>query len=70
MKLGMINSAFAQVGTDTVAGLKHIARIGLDCVDIGTEATGISKQEVRRVARTCEQLDLPIVSLPFSTLGN
>ena len=69
MKLGMINSAFAQAGMDTAAGLKHIARIGFDCVDIATEAVGISKKEIRVVARTCEQLALPIVSLPFSALG-
>lgn len=69
MKLGMINSAFAQVGMDTAAGLKHIARIGFDCVDIATEAVGISTKEIRLVARTCEQLALPIISLPFSALG-
>jgi sugar phosphate isomerase/epimerase len=69
MKLGMINSAFAQAGVDTAAGLKHIARIGFDCVDIGTEAMGISKKEISQVARTCERLGLPIVSLPFSALG-
>lgn len=69
MKLGMINSAFAQVGMDTAAGLKHIARIGFDCVDIATEAVGISKKEISLVARTCDRLGLPIVSLPFSALG-
>jgi hypothetical protein len=30
MKLGIINSAFAQVGMDKVEGLEHIARIGSD----------------------------------------
>jgi sugar phosphate isomerase/epimerase len=69
MKLGLINSAFAQTGVDTVTGLKHIARIGFDCVDIATEAVGIAKKEVSRVARACEKLGLPIVSLPFSALG-
>lgn len=69
MKLGMINSAFAQAGVDTAAGLKHIARIGFDCVDIGTEAMGVSKKEISLVARTSERLGLPIVSLPFSALG-
>ena len=36
MKLGIINSAFGQAGVDTATGLKHIARIGFDCVDIFT----------------------------------
>jgi sugar phosphate isomerase/epimerase len=69
MKLGIINSAFAQAGIDTVAGLEHIARIGFDTVDIGTEACGISAREVRRVARATEKLGLPVISLPFTALG-
>jgi sugar phosphate isomerase/epimerase len=69
MKLGIINSAFYQAGVDTVTGLKHISRIGFDCVDIATEAVGISKQEVLRVARTAEKLKLPIISLPFTASG-
>lgn len=69
MKLGIINSAYAQAGIDTTTGLKHIGRLGFDCVDIGTEAMGISQREIRLVARTCEKLGLPIVSLPFTALG-
>jgi hypothetical protein len=40
MKLGIINTAFAQAGVDTAIGLKHIARIGFDTVDIFTEIDG------------------------------
>jgi sugar phosphate isomerase/epimerase len=69
MKLGIINSAFYQAGVDTATGLKHIARIGFDCVDVHTEAVGISKKEVSLVARTCQKLGLPIVSLPVCSLG-
>ena len=69
MKLGIINSAFYQAGVDTAAGLKHIARIGFDCVDIHTEAFDIPKKEVQLVARTCEKLGLPIISLPVCSLG-
>jgi sugar phosphate isomerase/epimerase len=69
MKLGLINSAFYQAGMDTVTGLKHISRIGFDCVDIATEAVGISKKEVSRVARATEKFGLPIISLPFTALG-
>jgi sugar phosphate isomerase/epimerase len=69
MKLGIINSAFYQAGVDTASGLKHIARIGFDCVDIHTEALGIPKKEVQLVARTCDKLGLPIVSLPVCSLG-
>lgn len=69
MRLGIINSAFQQVGVDTATGLKHIARIGFDCVDVFTEAVGISKKEVALVARTTEKLGLPIVSLPVVSVG-
>src|SRR5215472_7806688 len=69
MKLGIINSAFYQAGVDTITGLKHIARIGFDCVDIHTEATEISTPEIAAVARICEKLGLPIISLPVCSLG-
>src|SRR5436190_3837732 len=69
MKLGIINSAFYQAGVDTITGLKHSARIGFDCVDIHTEATEISKQQISAVAKTCEKLGLPIISLPVCSLG-
>jgi len=69
MKLGIINSAFYQAGVNTATGLKHISRIGFDCVDIHTEAFDISKQEIALVAKTCDKLGLPIVSLPVCSLG-
>src|SRR5580704_17578303 len=69
MKLGIINSAFQQAGVDTATGLKHIARIGFDTVDVFTEAMGISKNEVSMVAKTAEKLDLPIISLPVVAVG-
>ena len=69
MQLGIINSAFYQAGVDTATGLKHIARIGFDCVDVHTEAVGISQKEVSLVAKTCDKLNLPIISLPVCSLG-
>jgi sugar phosphate isomerase/epimerase len=69
MKLGIINSAFHQAGIDTATGLQHISRIGFDTVDIFTEAIGLPKKEVSRVARTAEKLGLPIVSLPVVAVG-
>jgi sugar phosphate isomerase/epimerase len=69
MRLGIINSAFQQVGMDTATGLKHISRIGFDTVDIFTEAVGLSKSEITLVQRTAEKLSLPIVSLPVVAVG-
>ena len=69
MKLGIINSAFAQAGVDTATGLEHIARIGFDCVDIFTEAMTISPEEKRLIASTCQKQGLPIMSLPVVATG-
>ncbi len=69
MKLGIINSAFGQAGVDTVTGLRHISRIGFDCVDIFTEATTLSGEEKQNIARTCSELNLPIISLPVVAVG-
>lgn len=69
MKLGIINSAFHQVGIDTASGLQHIARIGFDCVDVFTEAVGISRKEIGLVRRASEKLKLPIISLPVVSVG-
>jgi len=69
MKLGIINSAFQQAGIDTASGLKHISRIGFDCVDVFTAAVGISRKEVSLVANASEKLGLPIISLPVVALG-
>jgi sugar phosphate isomerase/epimerase len=69
LKLGIINSAFDQVGVDTATGLRHIGQIGFDCVDIFTEAMTISAEEKLIIARTCEQQNLPIVSLPVVATG-
>ena len=69
MKLGIINSAFCQAGMDTATGLKHIARIGFDTVDIHTEAIGISQKEISLVANTTAKLGLPIISLPVVAVG-
>lgn len=69
MKLGIINSAFQQVGMDTATGLKHISRIGFDTVDVFTEAIGLARNEISRVAKTCDRLGLPIISLPVVAVG-
>ena len=69
MKLGIINSAFGQAGVDTATGLKHIARIGFDTVDIFTEAMTISKKEKLLIARTCDKAHLPVISLVVIATG-
>lgn len=69
MKLGIINSAFAQAGVGTAEGLEHIARIGFDTVDLFAEAMTIPADEKRLIAKTCEKANLPIVSCVVVATG-
>ena len=69
MRLGIINSAFQQVGIDTATGLKHISRIGFDTVDIFTEAMTISTKEIAVVDKATQKLELPVISLPAVAVG-
>lgn len=69
MKLGIINSAFGQAGVDTATGLKHIARIGFDTVDIFAEAMTLPASEKKLIANTCQKAGLPIVSCVCVSTG-
>lgn len=69
MKLGIINSAFDQAGVDTQTGLEHIARIGFDTVDIFTEAMTISNEEIQIIEKSCQENNLPVISLPVVATG-
>ena len=69
MKLGVINSAFAQAGVDTKTGLEHIARIGFDTVDIFPEAMTITEEEKALIKETCRQHNLPIASVVVVAAG-
>jgi D-psicose/D-tagatose/L-ribulose 3-epimerase len=63
MKLGLINSAWAQAGRDTAWGLAKTKEIGFDSVDIFTDPLDIDVQERKLIRKECERLDLPIVSV-------
>lgn len=69
MKLGLINSAFAQVGMSFEEGIRWTREIGFDTVDIFTEAWEIDDEETRRIRQTCADNELPIISLPVCSLG-
>ncbi len=69
MKLGLINSAFSQVGMDFEEGIRHAKEIGFDTIDVFTEAWQISGAEKRLIAEVCKANDLPITSLPVCALG-
>jgi D-psicose/D-tagatose/L-ribulose 3-epimerase len=69
MRLGLINSAFAQAGKGTRFGLETTKRLGFDTVDIFTDPLDIDAAERRLIRDTCRDLDLPIVSLCCVALG-
>ena len=69
MKLGIINSAFAQAGVDTKTGLDHIARIGFDTVDIFPEAMTITQAEINLIKDSCSHHGLPITSVVAVAFG-
>lgn len=69
MKLGLINSAFAQAGKGTRFGLEKTKQLGFDTVDIFTDPLDIDSAERALIKNTCRDLDLPIVSLCCVALG-
>jgi sugar phosphate isomerase/epimerase len=69
MKLGLINSAFAQAGKGTRFGLEQTKALGFDTVDIFTDPLDIDTAERALIQNTCRDLDLPIVSLCCVALG-
>lgn len=69
MKLGLINSAWAQAGRDTVWGLQKTKEIGFDTVDIFTDPLDIDVAERCRIKRECDRLELPIVSIACVAVG-
>lgn len=69
MKLGLIDSAWAQAGRDTAYGLRKTKEIGFETVDIFADPLDISADQVRGIRTTCDSLDLPIVSVACVALG-
>ena len=69
MKLGLINSAWAQAGKDTAWGLRQTKAIGFDVVDIFVDPLTAGVRERRLIKDECDRLELPIVSIACVALG-
>jgi sugar phosphate isomerase/epimerase len=69
MKLGLINSAFAQAGKGTKFGLEATKRIGFDTVDVFTDPLDIDIAERRLIKDTADALKLPIKSICCVAVG-
>jgi D-psicose/D-tagatose/L-ribulose 3-epimerase len=69
MKLGLINSAWAQAGQPTAFGLRKTKEIGFDTVDLFVDPLEASDDELQLIEQECRRLELPIVSLCCVALG-
>jgi len=69
MKLGLINSAWAQSGRETVWGIQKTRELGFDTIDIFADPLGLDVREKCRIKRECDRLGLPIVSIACVAVG-
>jgi sugar phosphate isomerase/epimerase len=69
MKLGLINSAWAQAGKDTTYGIRMTREIGFDTIDIFADPLDIDIKERRLIKRECDRVGLPIVSIACVAVG-
>jgi len=69
MKLGLINSAWAQAGQDTAYGIRKTKEIGFDTIDIFADPLDIDVRERRLIRTECERVDLPIISVACVAVG-
>ena len=69
MKLGLINSAWAQSGLGTAYGIRTTKEIGFDTIDIFADPLDIDARERKLIRRECEKVGLPIVSVACVAVG-
>ncbi|MDP6360183.1 MAG: sugar phosphate isomerase/epimerase family protein [Planctomycetota bacterium] len=69
MKLGLINSAFAQAGKGTEFGIRKIKEIGFDTIDIFTDPLDIDIIERGLIKATADACGLPIKSVCCVAVG-
>jgi sugar phosphate isomerase/epimerase len=69
MKLGLINSAWAQAGRDTSFGIRMTKEIGFDTIDIFADPLDIDVKERKLIRHECAKANLPIVSVACVAVG-
>jgi sugar phosphate isomerase/epimerase len=69
MKLGLINSAWAQAGRDTSFGIRMTKEIGFDTIDVFADPLDIDVRERKLIKRECEKAELPVVSVACVAVG-
>jgi D-psicose/D-tagatose/L-ribulose 3-epimerase len=69
MKLGLINSAWAQAGRGTAFGIQKTREIGFDSIDIFADPLDVDVKERRLIKDECDKAGLPIVSIACVAVG-
>jgi sugar phosphate isomerase/epimerase len=69
VKLGLINSAWAQAGKDAAFGIRMTREIGFDTIDIFADPLDLGIKERRRIKRECDRAGLPIISIACVAVG-
>ncbi len=69
MKLGLINSAWAQAGRETAWGIRKTQELGFDSIDIFADPLDIDIQERKLIRDECARAGLPIVSVCCVAVG-
>ena len=69
MKLGLINSAWAQAGRETAFGIRMTKEIGFDTIDIFADPLDTDAKERKLIKDECDRAGLPIVSVACVAVG-
>lgn len=69
MKLGLINSAWAQANRDTAYGIRATKEIGFDTIDIFADPLDLDIKERRLIKNECDRVGLPIISIACVAVG-
>jgi sugar phosphate isomerase/epimerase len=69
MKLGLINSAWAQAGQGTAFGIQKTKEVGFDCIDIFADPLEIDVKEKCLIKNECQKVGLPIISVACVAVG-
>ena len=69
MKLGLINSAWAQAGKETAYGIWMTRETGFDSIDIFVDPLDAGPMELKLIKNECDRAGLPIVSVACVAVG-
>ena len=69
MKLGLINSAWAQAGKGTAFGIRQTKAIGFDSIDIFADPLDTDARERKLIRTECEKAELPVISVACVAVG-